>query len=135
MYDEHANHLNELKYGLDDDATVVTDNTTSDTETEIEERTPASSGHIPMATNLRQAWKHILQANNIHNHPNAEQMLNTTKIQRAVEWAISDSGATGHFIVEGAPIVNKQIAQFPIAIKLPDGKIIRSTHTGNLDIP
>ena len=90
MYEEHANHLKELEYGMDDDATVVTDNTISDTETEIEEQTPASSGHIPMATNLRQAWKHILQANNIHNHPNAEQMLNTTKIQRAVEWAISD---------------------------------------------
>jgi len=62
-------------------------------------------------------------------------MLNTTSIQRAIEWAISDSGATGHFIVEGAPIVNRKIAQFPIAIKLPDGKIIKSTHTGNLDIP
>ena len=122
MYDEHANHLSELEYRLDDDATVVIDNTTSDTETEIEERIPANSGHIPTATNLRQAWKHILQANNIHNHLNAEQMLNTTKIQRAVELAISDLGATGHFIVEGAPIVNKQIAQFPIAIKLPDEK-------------
>ena len=135
MYEEHANHLNELEYGMDDDITVATDNTTSDTETEIEEQTPANRRHAPMGTNFRQAWQQILQANNIHNHPNAEQMLNTTKIQRAVEWAISDSGATGHFIVEGAPIVNKRIAQFPIAIKLPDGKIIRSTHTGNLDIP
>ena len=62
-------------------------------------------------------------------------MVNTTSIQRAVEWAISDSGATGHFIVEGAPILNKQIATCPIAIKLPDNRIIKSTHTGNLDIP
>ena len=90
---------------------------------------------VPSITTMRQAWKQILHANNIQNHPMAEQMLNTTKIRRAVEWAISDSGATGHFLVEGVPVVNKQVAERPIAIKLLDGGIIRSTHTGNLDIP
>ena len=86
MCEEHANHLNELEYGMNDDATVVTDNTTSDTETEEEEQIPANSGHMPAATNLMQAWKHILQATNMHNHSNAEEIVNTTKIQRAVEW-------------------------------------------------
>ena len=106
MYEEHANQLNDLDYGVDDDVTVCTNNTTSDAEPEIVEQTPANRRHAPMGTNFRQAWQQILQANNIHNHPNAEQMLNTTKIQQAVEWAILDLGATGHFIVEGAPIVN-----------------------------
>ena len=85
MYDEHANHLNELKYGLYDDATVVTDTTTAEIESDPEERIPANSRHMSAATNLKQAWKHILQVNNLYDHPNADQMLNTMSIQRAVE--------------------------------------------------
>ena len=136
MCEEHAYHGSEIEYtNNDDDKTVVTDNTTPEQEKGTADERPTNSGHIPAATNLKQAWQHILQANNLYSHPNAAQMLNTTSIRRAVEWAISDSGATGHFIVEGAPIVNRKIAQFPIAIKLLDGKIIKSTHTGNLDIP
>ena len=39
------------------------------------------------------------------------------------------------FVLENAPAVNKQIAVNAIAIKLPDEKVIYSTHTANLDIP
>ena len=54
---------------------------------------------------------------------------------RKVELAISDSGATGHFLVAGAPAVNVVPAKNPINILLPNGKRIQSTHTCNLDIP
>ena len=52
-----------------------------------------------------------------------------------VEHAISDSGATGHFMVEGAPVTNIQRDLNPISITLPDGATLQSTHTCNLDIP
>ena len=55
--------------------------------------------------------------------------------ERAVELAILDSGATGHFLVTGAPAVNVVPAKNPINILLPNGKRIQSTHTCNLDIP
>ena len=45
-----------------------------------------------------------------------------------------DSGATGHFLVEGAPVKNTQISINPIRIKLPNGRYIKSTHTCSLDI-
>ena len=61
--------------------------------------------------------------------------LNTKRVVRAVQWAISDSGATGHFLVEDALVINKQPAQKPIQIMMPDGSKLLSTHTCNLDIP
>ena len=66
---------------------------------------------------------------------NTETSCNKRRLGRRVEHAISDSGATAHFLIEGAPVVNLERAKFPIAIKLPDGKIIYSTHTCNLNIP
>jgi hypothetical protein len=49
--------------------------------------------------------------------------------------ALSNSGATSHFIRDGAHVVNKQIDTNPITITLPDGATIQSTHTCNMDIP
>ena len=49
--------------------------------------------------------------------------------------ALSDSGATSHFIVDGAHITNKRLATTPIIITLPDGATLQSTHTCNVDIP
>ena len=49
--------------------------------------------------------------------------------------ALSDSGATSHFITEGAPVLNKRIDTNPITIRLPDGATLQSTHTCNLDLP
>lgn len=51
------------------------------------------------------------------------------------EFAISDSGASVHFLLEGARVVNMKVATHPVAIKPPDSTIIYSTHTCNLDIP
>ena len=55
-------------------------------------------------------------------------MFNTTRLKHAVEYAISDSVATGHCLVEGAPVANLKIAA------LPNSRTIQSTHTCNLDI-
>ena len=49
--------------------------------------------------------------------------------------ALSDSGASSHFIVDGANVINKQIDINPITITLPDGATLQSTHTCNVNIP
>ena len=49
--------------------------------------------------------------------------------------AIADTGATGHFMMKNAPVINIQPAISPITITLPDGKTIKSTHTCNLNVP
>eukprot|EP00804_Cyclotella_cryptica_P027234 CCRYP_014359-RA/>CCRYP_014359-RA protein AED:0.63 eAED:0.63 QI:0/-1/0/1/-1/1/1/0/101 len=51
------------------------------------------------------------------------------------QYAIFDSGATAHFLLDGAHVVNKRPAHKPRTIRLPNGKHIFSTHTCNLDIP
>ena len=66
---------------------------------------------------------------------NASMLFNTRQLLHLVKYALSDSGASSHFLIKGSPAVNIKVAKFPIAIKLPDGSIIWSTHTCNLDIP
>ena len=56
-------------------------------------------------------------------------------VAKPSDFAILDSGATAHFMVKGAPVINKQVALNPLHIKLPNGAIIQSTHTCNLNIP
>ena len=48
---------------------------------------------------------------------------------------ISDAGATGTFVVPGAPVINVRPTKNPLKITLPHGGIIESTHECNLDIP
>jgi hypothetical protein len=66
---------------------------------------------------------------------NASLMFDTKRLVHLVKYALSDSGASSHFLIKGSPAVNVKIAKHPIAIKLPDGSIIWSSHTCNLDIP
>ena len=40
----------------------------------------------------------------------------------AIADAVFDSGATAHFIIDGAPVVNKKKALHPLKIKLPDDR-------------
>ena len=54
---------------------------------------------------------------------------------RSARWAIADAGATGHFVMAGAPVINVKPTTNPIRITLPDGQSIMSTHTCNLNIP
>ena len=47
------------------------------------------------------AWNSIVQANNLRDLPMANTIFNTIKLDKAIEWAFSDSGATGHFLING----------------------------------
>ena len=76
-----------------------------------------------------------VDAHNLQELPNAAPILNPTRLQGAVQYAISDSGATGHFLSQGAPVVNKRPTSSPLKITPPNDKSIQSTHTCNLDIP
>ena len=50
-------------------------------------------------------------------------------------WAILDSGASSHFMVTDAPVIEKEKATAPLNIQLPDGASVTSSHTCLLDIP
>eukprot|EP00804_Cyclotella_cryptica_P007696 CCRYP_001319-RA/>CCRYP_001319-RA protein AED:0.61 eAED:0.61 QI:0/-1/0/1/-1/1/1/0/116 len=54
---------------------------------------------------------------------------------RHQHYAIFDSGATAHFLVDGTNVVNRRPALKPLTIRLPNRKHIVSTHTCNLDLP
>ena len=49
--------------------------------------------------------------------------------------AIADSGATDHFLVRDATVSNIRPARNPITITQPDGKLSKSTHECDLDLP
>jgi hypothetical protein len=139
MYNDH-----------NDDETVMVSNRSSDhanpsvdelaslpTEISLSTRdTTLRISKTPFSMPTRHAaWNAIIHNRHLQLSPQANMMFDTRRLTRAVEYAISDSGATGHFLVEGAPIVNKKVATTPVQILLPNGKRIRSTHTCNLDIP
>ena len=65
----------------------------------------------------------------------AQKIPNIDNDSIEIEYAISDSGAIGHFLVKGALATNLQVADNPISINVPNGKSMTSTHTCNLDIP
>ena len=68
------------------------------------------------------AWKRLIQANNLMQMPRAHAIFDAKRVTRSVKHAISDLGATGHFLVEDTPVVNKKVAANPISITLPNEK-------------
>jgi hypothetical protein len=52
-----------------------------------------------------------------------------------VKYALSDSGVTLYFLIKDFLLINTKNAEYTIPVKLPDGSILWSTHTCNLDIP
>jgi hypothetical protein len=60
---------------------------------------------------------------NMANHIQDENIPPTS-----ITMGIFDSGATGHFLQDNAPVTNKRVAQNPIHITLLDGNKIKSTH-------
>ena len=50
-------------------------------------------------------------------------------------WAILDSGASSHFLLLTAPVLNKMVADRPLTVKLPNGNTVRSSHIAELDLP
>ena len=55
-------------------------------------------------------------ANTMNLGPDA--LMNTAKIKIAVDMAIADAGATAHFAIPGAPVINKRVATTPLIINL-----------------
>jgi hypothetical protein len=53
----------------------------------------------------------------------------------AYNLAITDTGATSIFIMEGVKVANKHVAVKPLTIHLPDGKKILLTHICDINIP
>ena len=49
--------------------------------------------------------------------------------------AITDSGATQIFIMEGTPVKNKRVTTCPLKVALADGHKVVSTHMCDVDIP
>ena len=88
-----------------------------------------------ISNNKNDAWKRIVQVNKLHELPMSDTIFNKQRVSKQIQYAYSDSGATAHFLIEGAPVTRKKIAKHPINIKLPDESIIQSTHTCHLDIP
>ena len=87
------------------------------------------------ATALAKAWQHLVNTRILPRDEYRNAMFNTGKIKIAVDMAIADAGATSHFIVAGAPLLNKQPAKNPLHIHLPDGDTLKSLHTCDLDVP
>ena len=52
-----------------------------------------------------------------------------------MKWAILDSGASSHFLVSDAPNQSQVPAISPLKIHCPNGSIIESSHTCELDLP
>ena len=95
-----------------DDITATTEELRSDEESSHKDeyilRSNNSSRPItPTMPTRNKLWQKIIQANNLHELPQSEAIFNTARITRSVKHAISDYGATGHFLVENAPVANK----------------------------
>ena len=46
-----------------------------------------------------------------------------------------NSGASSHFLLSTAPVLNKMVADRPLTVKLPNGDNVRSSHIAELDLP
>ena len=67
----------------------------------------------------------------------ASQLLRTVNfdLQDIKDWAILDSGATSHFLVTDAPVINIRPASNPLSVQIPNGQKVNSTHTCELNVP
>jgi hypothetical protein len=61
--------------------------------------------------------------------------LNFTPSQPSPSTALFDSGCTEHFLLENAKCSNKKSTVTPLAVQLPNGDTITSTHTAMLNMP
>jgi hypothetical protein len=65
---------------------------------------------LPNSRWAKNAWQSIVTQQELQELPNAGTIFNTTRLKQAIEYAISDSGATGHFLVQGAPSISSKPA-------------------------
>jgi hypothetical protein len=61
--------------------------------------------------------------------------LNFTPSQPSPSTALLDSGCTAHFLLANAKCSNKKSTATPLAVHLPNGDTITSTHTAMLNMP
>ena len=117
----------------DDDKTTVTSNTSQNSSTPTD---VLNYKEVNTSFPTRQkAWAKIIELERLKETENAETIFNTSSIRIAVDQAIADAGATGHFMVPGAPVIDVKPTTKPLIINLTDGETIKSTHTCRLNIP
>ena len=83
---------------------------------------------------MAEAWKVISDRERQSEFAN-DACFDVSGIKIGVDFAIADAGATGHFLVPGAPVLDLAETTQPLSINLPDGDTLTSTHTCELDLP
>jgi hypothetical protein len=63
------------------------------------------------------------------------EVFRTPPLIKKHETAIVASGCTDHFLLANAPCSNKVKSRIPLTVRLPNGAIMESSHTAELDIP
>jgi hypothetical protein len=63
------------------------------------------------------------------------EVCRTPPLLKQHEIAIVDSRYTGHFLLVNAPCLNKVKSRTPLTVRPPNGAIMESSHTAELDIP
>ena len=122
-----ANYFAALAYDTDEDD--------EDIDTDEDNDSNCNDNQQAHNTTLQQAHNTTLHTQNFC--PSVRPRTTQGKLLHIIDStsALSDSGATSHFICEGAHVTNKRPATEPITITLPDGATLQSTHTCNVDIP
>jgi hypothetical protein len=63
------------------------------------------------------------------------EVCRTPPLLKPHETSIVDSGCTDHFLLVNTPCLNKVKSQTPLIVRLPNGAIMESSHTAELNIP
>mgnify|MGYP003325311313 CR=1 FL=1 len=130
-----SNYYSPLDDDDDDDVTVVISNRSIDKPPTVQQPQTVSQQKnqiISQPSSMRaQAWNQIISQQQLR----GDTAFQMGKINIAVEQAIADAGATGHFVVPGAPVEDVRPATNPLTINLPDGEQIKSTHVCKLRVP
>ena len=88
----------------DKEDTTATAWLTDDSSVESDEP-PILRTTMPMAPRHK-SWQTTLDTLDIKTSSNADTILNTSNIKIAMDMAIVDAGATGHFVLPGTPVTN-----------------------------
>jgi hypothetical protein len=102
--------------------------------------TPPNPGHKTEATQAEnrggsQANKESCVGAATLNNNSTFGVCRTPPLLAQHETAILDSGCTGHFLLVTAPCLNKVASHTPLTVRLPNGAIMESSHTADLEIP
>ena len=115
---QSANYFQILTDDDDDDVTVVMSNLSKDKH-HCDSATLSTTSMTDDEMSQDDRSSHW----NVGRTPLPRIKMNEAKLN-AIADAVFDSGATAHFIIDGAPVVNKRKAVHPLKIRLPDGSFI-----------